>query len=82
MKYKTVVGLDHVLMGWMARHCAWIVNKFQVKGTGRTPCRSKWGKDCTGEVVTFGEVCLERNQTEDGAKLNMRWMRGVLRRQA
>ena len=25
-----------------------------------------------------GEVCLGRNHSEDGAKLNMRWMRGVL----
>ena len=75
MKYK--VGPDHVLMGWMVRHCAWVVNNFQVKGTGRTPCRSIRCKDYTGEVVPFGEVCLERSHSEDGAKLNMRWMRGV-----
>ena len=77
MKYKTAVGPDHVLMGWMVRHCAWVVNNFQVKGTGRTPCRSLWGKDYTGEVVPYGEVCLGRNHSEDGAKLNMRWMRRV-----
>ena len=58
MKYKTEVGPDHVLMGWMVRHCAWVVNNFQVKGTGRTPYRSLRGRDCTGEVVPFGEVCL------------------------
>ena len=77
MKYKTEVGPDHVLMDWMVRHCAWYVNNFQVKGTRRTPCRSIRGKDCTGEVGSFGEVCLGRNHSEDGAKLNMRWMRGV-----
>ena len=44
---------------------------------GRTPYRSIQGKDHTGEVVPFGEVCLGRNNSEDGAKLNMRWMRGV-----
>ena len=27
--------------------------------------------------MSFGEVCLGRNHSEDGAKLNMRWMRGV-----
>ena len=27
--------------------------------------------------MPFGEVCLGRNNSEDGAKLNMRWMRGV-----
>ena len=26
MKYKTEVGPDHVLMSWMVRHCAWVVN--------------------------------------------------------
>ena len=77
MKYKTEVGPDHVLMGWMVRHCAWVVNNFQVNGTGRTPYLSIRGKDYTGEVVPFGEVCLGRNHSEDGAKLNMRWMRGV-----
>ena len=41
------------------------------------PFRSIPGKDCTGEVVPFGEVCLGRNRSEDGTKLNMRWMRGV-----
>ena len=34
MKHKTEVGPDHVLMGWRVRHCAWVVNNFQVKGTG------------------------------------------------
>ena len=77
MKYKTEVGPDHVLMGWMVRHCTWVVNNVQVKGTGRTPYRSIRSKDCTGDVVSFGEVCLGRNHSEDGAKLNMRWMRGV-----
>ena len=68
MKYKTVIGPDHVLMGWMVRHCTWVVNNFQVKGTGRTLYRSIRSKDYTGEG---------RNHSEDGAKLNMRWMRGV-----
>ena len=50
MKYKTEVGPDHVLMGWM------VVNNFQVKGTGRTPYRSVRSKDNIGDVVPFGEV--------------------------
>ena len=77
MKYKTEVGPDHVLMGWMVRHCAWIANNFQVKGTGKTPYRSLQCKDYTGEVVPFGEVYVGRNHSEDGAKLNMRCLRGV-----
>ena len=53
--------------------CAWVVNNFQVKGSGRTPYRSIWSKDYTGEVVPFGDVCLGRNFSEDGAK----WIWGV-----
>ena len=77
MRYRTEIGPDHVLMDWMVRHCAWVVNNFRVKGTGRTLYRSIPGNDCTEEFLPFGEVCLERNHSEDGAKLNMSWMRGV-----
>ena len=48
LKYKTEIGPEHVLMGWMVRHWAWFVNNFQVKGQGRTPYRSLLGKDYTG----------------------------------
>ena len=64
-------------MGWMVRYCARVVNNVQVKGTGRTPYRPIRGKDCTGEVAPLGDVCLGRNHSEDGASLNMMWMRGV-----
>ena len=76
-KYKTEIGPEHVLMSWMVRHSAWVVNNSQVKGSGRTPYRCLRGTDCTGEVVPFGAVCLGRDHSEDGAKLNVRWMRGV-----
>ena len=56
MKYTTEVGPDHVLMGRMVRHCAWVVNNFQVKGTGRTPYRSTWSKDYTGRTVPFHRI--------------------------
>ena len=32
MEHKTEVGPDHVLMGWMVRHCACVVNNVQVSG--------------------------------------------------
>ena len=32
MKYKTEVGPDHVLMDWMGRHCAWVVQQFRSEG--------------------------------------------------
>ena len=56
MRHKTETGPDRVLMGWMVRRCAWVVNNFQVKGTGRTPYRSIWSKDYAGEVVPFAKL--------------------------
>ena len=76
-KDKTEIGPEFVLMSWMVRHSAWVVNHFQKKGSERTPCRSLRAKDYTGEIVPFGEVCLGRDFTEDEANLNVRWMRGV-----
>ena len=77
MRYKTEIGPDHVLMGRMVRHSAWVANNFQVTGTGRVPYRCIRSKDNTGEVVRFGEVWSGQNHSEDGAKLNMRWIQGV-----
>ena len=51
--------------------------QFPVQGTGTKPYRSFRCKDYAGEVMPFGEICLGRNHSDDGAKLNMRWMRGV-----
>ena len=54
MEYKTDVGPDHVLMGWMVRHCAWTVNNFQVKGSGRT--HTTLEKLCHLERYAWGET--------------------------
>ena len=58
MRHKTEIGPDHVLLGWMVRHCAWVVNNFQVKGTGRTPYRSIRGleKWCHLEKFVWAET--------------------------
>ena len=56
LKYKTDIRPEHVLMGWMVRHSAWVVNNPQVKGSGRTPyCRTILGKLCHLERFAWGE---------------------------
>ena len=77
MKYETEVGPDHVLMGWLVRHCACMGCK-QIPSEGNRenavsfyprqglPWRSRSirrGLLDTGEVVPFGEVCLGRNHS-------------------
>ena len=77
VKYNTEIEPEHVLMGWMVRHSACVVNNVQVKGSGRTPCRSLRCKYYTGEVVPLGEICSGRKHSENGAKLNVGWKQGV-----
>ena len=36
MRYKTEVGPDHVLMGWMVQHCAWGCKKLSSEGNRET----------------------------------------------
>ena len=52
------VGASHRLMGWMIRHAAWILNRFQIKSDGRTAYRNVRDKDHDRELVQFGESCL------------------------
>ena len=58
MRYRTEIGPDHVLMDWMVRQCAWVVNNFRVKGTGRTLYRSIPGNDCNEEKCAWSETIL------------------------
>ena len=69
MKCNREVGPDHVLMGWMVRHCAWVVLSFlSVQGLHWRSC-AVWRSVLGAKPFS-------------GAKLNMRWMRGVFCRQA
>ena len=50
-------------MGWMVRQCAWVVNNFQVKGTGERLIvlsgeRTTLEKLCHLEKCALGETML------------------------
>ena len=64
-------------MGWMIRHCSWVLNRIQVKGDRRTACKHLRGKEHDKQVEQFVKVCLFRNSDADDAKLELRWTEGV-----
>ena len=71
------VGADHRQMAWRIRHCTWILNRFPVKGGGRTAYTNTQGKQCDKELVQFQEVCSFRTHDADAVKLELRWTEGV-----
>ena len=66
------VGATHRLMGWMVRHCAWVLNRFQLWSDGQTAYRNVRDKNYEKELVQLGEMCY----TEE-TELDLRWNRGV-----
>ena len=62
MKYKTEIGPDHVLMGWMVRHCAWVVNGFPGEGNREHASSFYPSKDYTKEVRRETILRMEPNE--------------------
>ena len=71
LRAKIDVGASHRLMGWMIRHAAWILNRFQIKSDGRTAYRNTRNKDHDRELVLLGEICLFRNHDAHETKLEL-----------
>ena len=44
-EYEIDVRETHRLMGWMVRHCARVLTRFQIKSDGRTACRNTRDKE-------------------------------------
>ena len=45
---------------WAVRHAAWLLNRFQVKSSGKTAHSSSlYGRHCPGEIGLFGKTVLQ-----------------------
>ena len=54
--YRESVGLDHKMLPFLVRHCAWLITHYQVKSDGKTPYESLRGPPYQGQVAEFVEV--------------------------
>jgi hypothetical protein len=75
-KYKITLDSKHVLMPWLCRHSSWIIERFQARWSGHTAYHSMRGKDYTGILLDFAEVCQYR-LADVSDKLNVRWVKGL-----
>ena len=73
------VGLDHKMLPFLVRHCAWQITHYQVKSDGRTLKERLRGRPYQGQVAEFAEVVHFRDpgKTLDMPKLDDRWNQGL-----
>ena len=64
-KYCSKMQPSRFLNAWDGRHAAWIINRFQPRGNGKTPYFSMRGRNYSGLVVDFGENVLFKLVTDD-----------------
>ena len=77
--YGESVGLDHKMLPFLVRHCAWLITHYQVKSDGKTPYERLRGRPCQGQVAEFAEVVDFRDpgKAADMPKLDDRWNLGL-----
>ena len=73
------VGLDHKMLPYLVRHCAWLITHYQGKSDGKTPDERLRGRPYQGQVAEFAEVVHFRDpgKAADMPKLDARWSLGL-----
>ena len=67
---------SHPLMAWLVRHATWCLNRFCIRGDGRTAYYRIKGRPYNGEVVRFGEAVLWKDPDKAAHKLEGRFSEG------
>ena len=77
--YGVSVGLDHKMLPFLVRHCAWLIPHYQVKSDGKTPYERLRGRPYQGQAAEFAEVVHFRDprRAADMPKLDDRWNLGL-----
>ena len=60
--YGESVGLDHKILPFLARHCAWLITHYQAKSDGNTPYERLRGRPYQGQVTEIAEVVQGRRE--------------------
>ena len=77
--YGESLGLDHKMLPFLVRHCAWQITHYQVKSDGKTTYERLRGRPYQGQVAEFAEVVHFRDprKAADMPKLDDRWSLGL-----
>ena len=73
------MALDHKLLPFLVRHCAWLITHYQVKSDGKNPYERLRGRAYQVQVAEFSEVAHFRDtgKAADTPKLDDRWSVGL-----
>ena len=75
-EYKIQMKLDSVLLPWMVRHSAWLLNRFLIHSDGLTSYQRAWGKVYSNAICSFGEV-VQCKKTPAASKFESCWFKGI-----
>ena len=59
------VGLDHMMLPFLVRHCAWLITHNQVKSDGKTPRERLRGRPYQGQVAEFAGKAADMPKLDD-----------------
>ena len=74
---KQRIRSDHRMVPWLVRHTTWLLTRFTVRSTGRTPFEALRGRALRGELVQMGENVLARQPGPREDKGDPNWDMGV-----
>ena len=75
-EYKIQMKLDNVLLPWMVRHSAWLLNRFLIHSDGLTSYQRALGKSYSNAICSFGEV-VQCKHTPAVSKFESCWFKGI-----
>ena len=73
------MDLDHKMLPFLVRHCAWQITHHQVMSDGKTPYERFRGRPYQGQVAEFAEVehFRDSEKAADMPNLDDRWSLGL-----
>ena len=78
--YQTAVTSDHLIMTWLVRHAAWLLNRYVVHEDGKTSYERRWTTRFNSGLCTFGECVnykLQVASRQGPRKLDAQWDQGL-----
>jgi len=71
------IAADAPVMAWLIRHAGWLITRFSMGTSGRTPYEQLRGRGYRGELVEIGERVYAKKPGDQPNKLDSRWEAGI-----
>ena len=65
--------IEMLVMSWLIRHAGWLLTRYNVRASGRTPYKAVKGREYGGDIAEFGEQVYLKEPGLTHAKMDDRW---------